>query len=138
MDYLESRSLVSKLLLPAAVISSIGYGGYTYQNALNSEQLQSDAKMVPFEELDLTPGDTEFDKLVTKDITYSNDTLSFGDEITNLQAPIEPLSKLKRVAVGHAGLKEKKNLRAMLNHPDKPAAWWNDPSHSMSYSGWTH
>jgi len=37
MDYLESRSLVSKLLLPAAVISSIGYGGYTYQNALNSE-----------------------------------------------------------------------------------------------------
>jgi len=40
--------------------------------------------MVPFEELDLTPGDTEFDKIVSKDITYSNNTLSFGDEITNL------------------------------------------------------
>ena len=47
------------------------------------------------------------------------------------------MSKLKRVAVGHAGLKDNNNLHVMLNHPNRPNVNWNDLSITMNYAGYT-
>ena len=114
---------MSKILMPAAVISTIGYSGYTYQNTQNSVVSSVQPEVAALQELDLTPGDTEFDKLVSRDVKFSNDTtlLLSENETTNnlLKKDDNPMQYLKRIAVGKAGVSHtsKNPLRCLLNHP---------------------
>ena len=77
MDNLDTKTLISKLFLPAAVISTIGYGGYTYQNAKNTQESHFEPKVVALTDLDFGHNSTsEFSKLLSESITYSNEMSS--------------------------------------------------------------